>query len=383
MTTVITIGKVTFLVIMIMIRQKVLAFNLVKMKGKSRHLLNSKPLDIDGLLGNVLKRAVNTLENRDELESSILENDGDAGKASKLVSSYSDNIDGLLEGALKRASNTLNIKEDLESILSESDNETKKVAKFQPSYNDNPCVNFAALAHKQWEHILRPGVDSAIDATCGNGHDSKKLAEILFSGGGKFGTSSELICIDMQANACDATREAVMQVLDDPITFEENIQILQTSHESLPEIDSPVALVCWNLGYLPNSNDKFTRTKMESTVASITDAALSLRVGGLLSIMTYPKTNANEDHAVHVLLEGLSLLSSKTINYEEFLASLEQDPYPDNDDSSDSFKIKKTVTNAIYRIVEKGGRKQTWRVMEHKMLGRSLSPILLTATRIK
>eukprot|EP00548_Thalassiothrix_antarctica_P017089 CAMPEP_0194178746 /NCGR_PEP_ID=MMETSP0154-20130528/12285_1 /TAXON_ID=1049557 /ORGANISM="Thalassiothrix antarctica, Strain L6-D1" /LENGTH=185 /DNA_ID=CAMNT_0038893805 /DNA_START=22 /DNA_END=576 /DNA_ORIENTATION=- len=181
------------------------------------------------------------------------------------------------------------------------------------SYRNNPCISLTALTHQQWEYVLRPGMDSAIDATCGNGHDSKKLAEILFSDNwGKFKSSSSLICIDIQAGACDATKEAVRKVLDnnDILENNNNVQVLQASHASLlPQIaslSSPLALVCWNLGYLPRSDDKLLRTEVRSTISSIVDAAISIRIGGMLSVMTYPKTNADEDSAVRLLFVELS-----------------------------------------------------------------------------
>jgi hypothetical protein len=49
----------------------------------------------------------------------------------------------------------------------------------------------------------------------------------------------------------------------------------------------------------------------------------------------------------------------------------------------DPFSVKKAVTSAMERIVAQGYQKQTWRAMEHKMMGRALSPMLLTVTRVK
>ena len=52
------------------------------------------------------------------------------------------------------------------------------------------------LAHHYWERLLRPG-DWAIDATCGNGNDTLKLAQILGEGG--------VIGIDIQQEAINKT----------------------------------------------------------------------------------------------------------------------------------------------------------------------------------
>ena len=285
-------------------------------------------------------------------------------------------VNGLLGNALNRAVNTLNTKQEMESTI-QSEERPKQMPQSGSSYSGNPCVRFTALAHLQWKYVLRPGVDAAIDATCGNGHDSCQLANMLFTNDDP--GNSELVCIDIQEVACQNTRQALEEKLGAHL-MEKHVRVLQTSHAPLPVISSPLALVCWNLGYLPNLDDKATYTQMESTVASIADAALQLRVGGLLSVMTYPNTNVNEDFAVHALFEALAVLSSKSVDWREYLDTLGQDPQPVGDDA---FTVKKAITTAIHRVAAEGGNKQTWRAMEHKMMGRTLAPILLTSTRVK
>jgi Putative rRNA methylase len=273
----------------------------------------------------------------------------------------------------------------------------------QGGYNGNPCIHFTSLAHLQWEHILRPGIDSAIDATCGNGKDSCHLASILFPPTLADPGMSELLCLDIQPTACDVTRKALLTLIQnqklniDPIHLSSmtkekeetisHIRVLEQSHCSLPNTKSPLALVCWNLGYLPQSNDKSTLTTMESTVASIADAALKLRVGGLLSVMTYPMTNRKEDFAARSLLEGLAIISSRQINWRDYLSMLGPDPseYPSNIEqmTTTTFSVQTTVCDALTRVIERGNPNQTWRTMEHRMLGRPFSPILVTATRVK
>lgn len=286
-------------------------------------------------------------------------------------------VDGLLGNALGRAINTLNTKQDLAAEIDAD----PVVSKTSPhGYADNPCVHFTSLAHLQWDYVLRPGLDAAIDATCGNGHDSCEIAKRLFpdNGNGDPG-HSELICVDVQQMACKNTQQALEDCLDSDIV-DSHVKVLHASHAPLPVTSSPLALVCWNLGYLPKSDDKATRTKTETTIKSISDAALQLRVGGLLSVMTYPKSNVNEDFAVHALFEGLALLTSRNVDWKEYADSLGEDPVPED---GDNFTVKAAVTDALERIVTEGDAKQTWRAMEHQMMGRALSPILLTVTRVK
>ena len=139
-----------------------------------------------------------------------------------------------------------------------------------------------------------------------------------------------------------------------------------------------MGLVVYNLGWLPNSDDgKDCVTKMDSTLHSITDAMLMVRIGGMISVVTYPKSNPEEDIAVRVMLECAALLSSNVQTWREFLDSAlllggEKDA-----------GIKELVASSMERIEGQGDPRQTWRVAEHKRLGMDRAPILVTATRIK
>jgi len=57
------------------------------------------------------------------------------------------------------------------------------------------------------------------------------------------------------------------------------------------------------------------------------------------------------------------------------------DGIPDYDD--DEGCIRENVSRALERVSAEGSRKQTWRAFVHKPLGRPLSPVLVTAMRIK
>ena len=163
-----------------------------------------------------------------------------------------------------------------------------------------------------------------------------------------------------------------------------HISILEQSHEHLldvPRDKSSVGLVCYNLGYLPGGvtdNYKECQTQTETTLNSITEASLLLRVGGLLSIMTYPGSNLEESIVVEHFIEGLAMLTTR--DQAGWRGYLESIPDYNNDDG----RVRMLVTNALERVVEpEGMKKQTWRSFSHKPLGRSLSPVLVTAMRIK
>jgi hypothetical protein len=249
------------------------------------------------------------------------------------------------------------------------------------NYGSNPTISSVALAHSLWSYVLRPGIDSAIDATAGNGGDSMKLAQMLFSPNTTTTTTqgnlSQLVCIDITSEACDNTRQRLASMLPDEI-LQNNVQVLHQSHAPLAVPLTPdntpctVALVVYNLGFLPKSQKDGTMTTTESTIASMADAILMIRVGGLLSVMTYPRTNVQEDYAVHAFLEGLALFTSASMNWEVFI-----------DDLDCSESVRELLKTTLQRVKQTGDDHQTWRVHEHKKIGWIDAPILLTATRIK
>ncbi len=116
------------------------------------------------------------------------------------------------------------------------------------------------LAHLLWKEVLETG-DIAIDATCGNGHDTLALIEM----------GASVIALDVQPAALDATRARVRQ----------RAQLLLQSHETLP---CRAKLVVYNLGYLPGSDKQLT-TRVETTLKSLQDA---MKKAQYISVMAYP-----------------------------------------------------------------------------------------------
>jgi len=252
------------------------------------------------------------------------------------------------------------------------------------TYRNQPTVMPTALAHLLWKSALRPGVDSAIDATCGNGHDSLAIANILFDGVSSMSESDggELLCVDIQEVAIERTKNLLDESFGHTsLIKEKHIKVIQTSHAPLPthllsSLDS-VGLVCYNLGWLPgvprksDSDRTLVSTQVDTTLKSLVNAALVLRVGGLLSVMTYPGTCEIEADAVKTFCEALAMFTSR-----------EEGGWQRTVDSS-SEDLRDDIMDAVQRVHEKGDPGQTWRVFDHRPLGRPLSPILVTAMRIK
>lgn len=160
------------------------------------------------------------------------------------------------------------------------------------------------LAHSYWERIVLPG-DYAIDATCGNGYDTLKLARILKGTGGLMG-------IDIQKEAISRTWELLKSHL--PEKELGSIQLYEQSHAEFPApaLHHPVRLVTYNLGYLPGGN-KLKTTMTPTTLASVCHALDLIVAGGVVSITCYPghPEGAQEEMA---LLELTATLSSSLWN---------------------------------------------------------------------
>ena len=391
----------------------------------SSSLLNAVPegnndysLDVRNLLGSALRRSLTTISEKDqmlkeEFTKTTSSGGDDEDSSNVAVSSSSLFLDNnnvgtssVLKASIQSAENSIKLKRQLqnEGVERESDGSTPTAIaaalqspqssssssssplsgfkRQRPNeYHGNPAITNIALAQALWSTILIPNVDSAIDATCGNGNDSIVLAKKLFGddGGGAYEENqSQLMCLDIQKEACQNTTQALTDAGYGGLIEEERIQVLQQSHAPLPSLptstSSVVGLVVYNLGWLPKSDKKYI-TKLESTLESIVDAMLLIRKFGMVSVITYPKTNSQEDVAVRLLLECAALLSSKITKWDtDFLM---------NDCNDDEEEIKQLVHKSMIRLIDEGHHKQTWRVSQHTKLGMDRAPILITATRIK
>jgi len=119
-------------------------------------------------------------------------------------------------------------------------------------------------AYDYWKELLLT-TDTVIDATCGNGKDTFRLAELVPEG--------RVISMDIQMDALERARTYA--------TFP-NICYINRSHADLPS--EPVKLIVYNLGYLPGG-DKSITTMTSTTIASLEKA---ISITKALSITCYP-----------------------------------------------------------------------------------------------
>jgi hypothetical protein len=275
--------------------------------------------------------------------------------------------------------------DDLRSAVLEGDAAVTKTQRFF-RFMDHPGIKNTALAHLLWKECIHPWEDTVIDATCGNGNDSLALAKILFDSKRPASdyclTSSlkpQLICLDIQQQAVSNTISLLNDAFanDEESIFQDYVTVSQASHERLlsqPRDLRSVGLVCYNLGFLPGGKRKDCTTQTASTIMSLVEASLLVRVGGMISVMTYPRSNQEEARLVKGFLTGLSLFSSRTSSWEEELF---------NNTTYGSPEMNDFLRDSLLRTIREGCMVQTWRVYEHSSLGRTSSPVLLTATRIK
>lgn len=155
------------------------------------------------------------------------------------------------------------------------------------------------LAHQYWERILQDG-DLAIDATCGNGNDTLKLAEILHKSG-------TVIGMDIQEEAIARTKALLSHLPQERLA---RIHLYHQSHANFPPLRDPVRLIVYNLGYLPKGNKQFT-TMTQSTMESLGKALELVMPGGAISITCYPghDEGAKEEKAILEMIAHLSAMS--------------------------------------------------------------------------
>ncbi len=137
----------------------------------------------------------------------------------------------------------------------------------------------------QWMHgilqaRLSPG-DIVVDATAGNGHDTLFLAQRVCPGG-------HVYAFDLQADALTSSRARLREAGFDA----ESVTFIHAGHEMLAanlpaSMAGQIRAVMFNLGYLPGG-DKALITRLETTLAALTQAADYLGEGGLITVVAYP-----------------------------------------------------------------------------------------------
>lgn len=149
-------------------------------------------------------------------------------------------------------------------------------------------------AHAAVRTVLQSG-ETAIDATAGNGHDTRFLAELV-------GPTGRVFAFDVQPAALART-SALLESAGLA-----NVTLLERDHAEIAEavaaeFHGRIGAVMFNLGYLPGG-DKAVTTRTATTIAAVRAAIGMLRPGGVLTVIAYPghPGGAAECDAVRELL---------------------------------------------------------------------------------
>lgn len=150
-------------------------------------------------------------------------------------------------------------------------------------------------------HLVQPYIESApapvfaIDATCGNGHDTLALAKMLFgtTAGVVQHTPARLLAIDIQPEAIAQTEALLCEAGFSGEVADGRISLICGSHADIHDhiyshlpSGAKAAAIIFNLGYLPGG-DKTITTTAETTIEAAEAALGALQKGGILSITMY------------------------------------------------------------------------------------------------
>jgi ubiquinone/menaquinone biosynthesis C-methylase UbiE len=132
-------------------------------------------------------------------------------------------------------------------------------------------LRLTTYAHQVVAKILGPG-DTALDATVGNGHDTKFLLDQVGPIGIVWG-------FDIQSAALSTTQARCGE--------HPGLRLIQQGHENLESwVNQPLQAVMFNLGYLP-SGDKSLITQTSTTLKGLRAAMRLLAPGGILTALVY------------------------------------------------------------------------------------------------
>lgn len=137
------------------------------------------------------------------------------------------------------------------------------------------------LAHQTWHRLLSPG-DTVVDATCGRGHDTLALSQLVLADG----ISGYVWGLDIQPSALAATHRRLAATLTPQQLARVTLHLGDHATPPPALLSHSLKLVVYNLGYLPGG-DKTLVTTSENTLLSLHTFASHITPGGAISVMCY------------------------------------------------------------------------------------------------
>ena len=158
------------------------------------------------------------------------------------------------------------------------------------------------------ENIINEG-DIVVDATMGNGYDTKYLAK-------KVGEEGFVYSFDIQDVAIKSTKKML-----DKENLTHRVKLILDGHENMDKyIKEQVSCVLFNLGYLPRADHSII-TKPQTTIKAIEHSLNLLKPHGVISIAIYTghEGGLNEKNSVCEFVKKIdqnefNVLESRFIN---------------------------------------------------------------------
>lgn len=153
-----------------------------------------------------------------------------------------------------------------------------------------------------------------VDATAGNGFDTEFLARLV-------GENGLVVAIDLQPNAIDSARQRLEQsdapkVVEFVVGSHADMQLFVNQLKLTDRFgESPLAVVMFNLGYLP-FGDKSVITTSHSTLPALDQAFGLLKNQGMLSVLSYPGHAGGSDE--HRMVEQWFESRGDSLKIERF-----------------------------------------------------------------
>jgi len=153
------------------------------------------------------------------------------------------------------------------------------------------------------ENIIREG-DIVVDATVGNGHDTKYLAE-------KVGENGFVYGFDVQKVAIETSTKLLKKN-----NLLSRVKLMLDGHENIDTyVKEEISCVMFNLGYLPRA-DHSVITKPSTTIQAIEKSLKLLKPHGIISIALYTghEGGIDEKNAVYDYIMNLNQTYYNVLN---------------------------------------------------------------------
>lgn len=172
--------------------------------------------------------------------------------------------------------------------------------------------NLTHFLHLIWNELVPKG-GVVVDATCGGGHDTLKLAQLALTP-----TSGHLLALDIQQDALTKTKQRLEKELSSEVL--NRVSLRKKDHAELDRLEPTLGafdFVAYNLGYFPGG-DKSITTGSATTIQSLKAAFERLKPGGYICATCYVghPEGPQEQKAVDAWIQTLDPIAASIYHIE-------------------------------------------------------------------